>query len=90
MSISDIVNEIIQINKLQSGIDQVAVRDVWAEVMGNGVNSYTQGVSLRNGVLYVDLTSSVLREELSYGKQKMIVMINEALRRDVIKNIVLR
>jgi hypothetical protein len=58
--------------------------------MGNGVNSYTKEVVLKGSTLYVSLTSAVLREELSYGKQKIITMINEELRKDVVKDIVLR
>jgi hypothetical protein len=40
--------------------------------------------------LYVKLTSAVLREELSYGKQKIIVMLNEELRKEIVKDLVLR
>lgn len=88
--IGDVLKEIIQINKLQPGIDQIAVKEAWVNLMGNGVNSYTQNIILRGNTLYVELTSAVLREELSYGKQKIITMINEELRREVVKEVVLR
>jgi len=58
--------------------------------MGNGVNSYTKNVTLKGETLYVELSSSVLREELSHGKSKIITMINEELNREIIKNIILR
>jgi len=58
--------------------------------MGNGVNHYTKNVILKGSVLYVELSSSVLREELSHGKSKIIAMINEELRRDVVRDVVLR
>ena len=54
------------------------------------VNSYTKNVALRGSTLYVELSSSVLREELSHGKSKIIAMINEELQREVIKEVVLR
>jgi hypothetical protein len=57
---------------------------------GNGVNSYTKNVVLKGSTLYVELSSSVLREELSHGKTKIVTMINEELRRDVVKDVVLR
>jgi hypothetical protein len=37
-------------------------------LMGNGVNSYTRNVVLK-GSSYVELTSAVLREELSHVKK---------------------
>jgi hypothetical protein len=89
-SISEILKEIIDKNKLQAGIDEVVVKEAWKSLMGNGVNSYTRNVILKNGTLFVELTSAVLREELTYGKDKIIALINEELRRDVVKNVVLR
>jgi hypothetical protein len=89
-SIGDVLKEIIQVNKLQPGMDQVSVKEAWASLMGNGVNSYTKNVILKGSTLYVELTSSVLREELAFGKSKIITMINEELRRDIVKDVVFR
>ena len=89
-SIGDVLKEIIQVNKLQPGIDQISVKEAWISLMGNGVNNYTKNVTLRGTTLYVELTSAVLREELSHGKSKIVAMINEELRREVVKEVVLR
>ena len=89
-SIGDVLKEIIQSNKLQPGMDQVSVKEAWVSLMGNGVNSYTKNVTLKGSTLYVELTSSVLREELSHGKSKIIAMINEELHRDIVKDVILR
>ncbi len=89
-TIGDVLKQIIEVNKLQSGMDQIDVREAWKNLMGNGVNSYTRNVVLKGSTLYVELTSSVLREELSHGKSKIITMINEELRRDVVRDVVLR
>ena len=89
-TIGDILKQIIEVNKLQPGMDQIDVKDAWKNLMGNGVNNYTRSVTLRNNILYVELSSSVLREELSYGKDKIIKMINEELGKEVIKDVVLR
>ncbi|WGK93872.1 MULTISPECIES: DUF721 domain-containing protein [Flavobacterium] len=89
-TVGDVLKQIIQVNKLQSGMDQMDVKGAWQNLMGNGVNSYTKNIALRGSTLYVELTSSVLREELSHGKSKIIAMINEELQREVIKDVVLR
>ncbi|KAF2519416.1 DUF721 domain-containing protein [Flavobacterium salilacus subsp. salilacus] len=89
-AISDVLKEFIQANKLQSGIDKINVRDAWKNLMGNGVNNYTSEIMLKNSTLYVALTSAVLREELSYGKEKIVKMINEELGREVVKEVILR
>ena len=71
-------------------MDKVDARRAWEELMGNGVNNYTNGVELKGDTLYVSLSSSVLREELSLGKTKIITMLNEALGQELIRKLVLR
>lgn len=89
-SISDVLQQFIKKNKLQSGMDKMHAQQAWKDVMGSGVNSYTQDIVLKGATLYVALTSSVLREELSYGKEKIIKMLNEELKKDLIKDLIFR
>ena len=88
--IADVLKQFISQNKLETGIDVVNVRDAWKNLMGNGVNNYTTEIQLKGTTLYVALSSAVLREELSYGKDKIIKMINEELRKDLVANLILR
>lgn len=90
LSISDLLKEFVDTNKLQPGLDKVNVRNAWAEMMGTGVNNYTTAIQLERDTLYVQLSSSVLREELIYGQDKIIKMLNESLGKEVIKKLVLR
>lgn len=84
------LKQFIRSNNLQGGIDKINTRDAWVSLMGNGVNHYTTAVELKGETLYVSLSSSVLREELSHGKTRIMEMLNEELGRDLIKKIVLR
>ena len=88
--IGDVLKQFISQNKLEAGMDVVNVRDAWKNLMGNEVNNYTTEIQLKGSTLYVALSSAVLREELSYGKDKIIKMINEELRKDLVTNLVLR
>jgi hypothetical protein len=88
--ISDVLKGFIEANNLQKGMDAVNVRDAWKNLMGPGVYNYTQEIMLKNSTLYVQLTSAVLREELSYGRAKIVTMINEELGREVVRDVVLR
>ncbi|MCW5515828.1 DUF721 domain-containing protein [Muriicola sp. Z0-33] len=90
LSLKEVLNEFISTNRLQGGIDKVDVKEAWVKLMGKGVNNYTTAVELRNETLYVSLSSSVLREELSHGRSKIITMLNEELGKDLVKQLVLR
>lgn len=87
---SDALQEFIKENRLQKGMDKVNAREAWTTLMGHGVNNYTTGVELRGDTLFVSLSSSVLREELSHGRSKIITMINEELGSELVKKLVLR
>jgi len=89
-SIGDVLKNFIHTNKLEKGLDKVNVKDAWHNVMGNAVSKYTTGVLLENDTLFVQLSSSVLREELSYGREKIIKLINEELGKPLVGKVVLR
>jgi hypothetical protein len=54
-TVGDVLKQIIQVNKLQSGMDQIDVKDAWCNLMGNGVNSYTKNVVLKDAICGVKL-----------------------------------
>lgn len=76
-------------NNLSKGIQKIEVEQVWHQLMGKGVGSYTQSVELKNKTLIVSLSSSVLREELTHGKQKIISMINTEMGTKVVSRLLL-
>ncbi len=90
LNMGEALNEFIKTNKLEKGMDKVNAKEAWATLMGNGVANYTTAVELRNETLFVSLSSSVLREELSHGKSKIIAMLNEELGKELVKKLVLR
>lgn len=90
IKLSDGLKEFVSKNKLEAGLDKVNVKDIWNEQMGPAIQKYTTAIKLQGSTLYVQLSSSVLREELSYGREKIIKMLNEELGKELIKKLVLR
>ncbi|PHR72242.1 MAG: RNA-binding protein [Lutibacter sp.] len=89
MKIEDLMKVMIKQNNLTKGMRQMDIREAWEKLMGNGVMSYTESVQLQNKTLVVKLKSSVLREELSYGKDKIITMINQEMGEELVSKILL-
>jgi len=90
ISIAEALKEFVETNKLETGLNKVNVAEAWAKLMGNGVNNYTTAVKLERDTLYIQLNSSTLREELSYGKEKIIKLLNDELGKEIIKKLILR
>ena len=88
-SIQDLMKDVIKENKLTKGMHQLSVTEAWAKLMGQVVVSYTNKIELQRTTLIVGLKSSVLREELSYGKEKIIKMMNEELGETLISKLIL-
>ncbi|WP_127844872.1 DUF721 domain-containing protein [Psychroflexus aestuariivivens] len=89
-SMKDLMEIFKSKHRLNLGLDRVDVEKAWMTELGPAIKNYTEKVSFRNETLTVHLNSSTLREELSYGKSKIIERLNESLGREVIQKIVLR
>lgn len=89
IELKNLINTFLKKNKLEKGLLNIEVKKAWFDLMNNGIANYTNDVSLRNKTLYIKLSSPALKEELSYGKEKLIKLINEKLEEDVVEKIVL-
>ncbi len=89
ISLSDALGEFVDKNKLQKGIDKVDVSAAWF-CLNPAFKTYTSSLRFDRDTLFINLSSSVFREELSYGKDQILKRLNESLGREVIKKIVLR
>ena len=75
--------------QIRIGIDNIKVQDAWKKTMGKNIQKYTFKVIYKKGILHVKLKSSVLREELTYEKLKIIKLINTELGKEYIKDLVI-
>jgi len=90
LAISDILKEFIKEGKLKQGLEAIEVRQAWENLMGKGVNAYTKEIILKKNTLYLWFSSSVLREELLYQKQKIIEMLNQEIGEPIVEDLIFR
>ncbi|WP_299060519.1 DUF721 domain-containing protein [uncultured Polaribacter sp.] len=88
-SIEDLMKTFIKENNLSKGMQKIKVEETWVKMMGPGVATHTTSIKLQHKTLVIQLSSSVLREELSYGKDKIIKMMNEEVGDEVITKLIL-
>ena len=82
--ISKVLDEIINSKALNKGLINAKVRQLWPSLMGENIDRYTEKIIVRNKTLIISLSSAPLREELTYGKEKIVKMINKELGRKLI------
>ena len=73
--------------RLRQGTDDSRVLQAWDEVMGPSVARQTSRKKVENGILVIQLDSSVVRKELLMVKGKIVTAINEHVGRNAIKDV---
>lgn len=89
-SIGDIIKHYLEAEKLDKKMDELRVAELWTDVVGMGVNRYTINRYVKDGCLYVRLSSAPLRNELMLGRSILVKRLNEAAGKEVIKDIIFR
>lgn len=88
--LGDIIKAVLRTHGLEDKLTETKIFSSWEKIMGPPIAKYTDRLSLKQGNLIVYLRSSVLRNELTYAKTKIIKMINEELGKPAVQDIVFR
>ena len=76
--------------QLREKFSQAQVQSNWAKIMGKAIAKYTTDVYVKNKVLHLYISSAPLKNELLIMKEKVVERVNEALDREVIKDVIIR
>jgi predicted nucleic acid-binding Zn ribbon protein len=71
-------------------LKEVGIIRSWEELMGKLVAERTKNIYIKNKILFIELKSSVLRNELTMMRQAIIDKINEKAGEKMIEKIVIR
>jgi hypothetical protein len=88
--LSEVIKKLLDTYRLKDGVNAVKVKNAWEELMGKGIQHRTSSVNLKNKVLYICVSSSVLRQELEYKKDEIIKALNDVLKEDAIREVIIR
>lgn len=89
-SLGDAIKEFLSHYKHSGKLMESKAVTAWPVVMGSNINAYTQNIYIKGGVLYVHLSSPVLRNELMMHRSKIIKTLNQHLGADVVNDLVFR
>jgi predicted nucleic acid-binding Zn ribbon protein len=86
-NLGGVINRLLKAYGLEEGYYTAAVTTYWEKMMGPSIARRTGKIKIERGVLKVEVTSSALREELSYSKDKIIQTINREIGQQLIKEV---
>lgn len=88
--IGDVLRQFLRQQGLEPPLNEYRLVDAWKDVVGPVIARYTTNLFIKNQVLYVSLSSSVIRQELMMGREMLIRNLNAQVGSQVIVNIVFR
>ena len=90
MKVGDIITKLLKEDNIDRQFDEQKVVYLWPEIVGSGINRYTVSRYVKNGVLYLHLSSAALRNELMMLRNDLLRRFNDEFGHPVIDNIVFR
>jgi predicted nucleic acid-binding Zn ribbon protein len=89
-SIAELVRLTCREEGIETPLNEYRLIQAWGQVLGAAVRSYTKEVKIYNQVLFVKVTSSVLRQELQMNRKSLVRKLNDHVKAQVITDIVFR
>jgi predicted nucleic acid-binding Zn ribbon protein len=86
-TLGDLISKLMKAYQLDGKLKEIDVTSKWEEMMGRAVAFRTKKISIRNKILYLEIDSSVMREELQYGKTVIIERVNEFAGFEMIRDV---
>ena len=85
--IKEVLLKALREQGLETPLLQKRLIDAWPEVMGEAINRYTDNLVIRNQTLFVHLTNTALRMELSMQRQDIVSRLNAHVGNQVIADV---
>lgn len=90
MTLNEVLKEYRSEMNIDTRLKEVSLINAWEDIAGRAIARRTSKVYLKDGKLFIYLTSPVVRNELSMAKESLRERLNEEAGEDLVKEIILR
>ena len=88
--LSDVIRQVLKEHHLDRPLNEKRLIESWSLVLGTNIMQYTSELVVKNRVLYVTLTSSVLRHDLFMSREEIKKSLNDKVGVEVIVDIIFK
>ena len=89
-SIGDALNQLLEKSHWKPKIHELRLKEEWEAIVDKTISKYTRDLSLYNKKLTIYTDVAPLKQELLYGRDQLIVRINEYFGERVVEEIVIK
>ena len=89
-TLGDAIDRLMKVYRLDGKLREAKLIEGWEKLLGPMIARQTREIFIKDKILHVRLNSSVLREELSFAKSKLVHRLNEEAGGEVITDVLLK
>lgn len=86
--LGDVIMQYLRQEGLETPLNHYRLVNSWKDVVGPVIFKHTTNIYIRNQTLYVQLSSSVIRQELQMGREILKRSLNSRVGAQVITDII--
>ncbi|MFV0306091.1 MAG: DUF721 domain-containing protein [Moheibacter sp.] len=86
-SLGDAIKRMISDLGMEDKILAIQVEELFTEMMGTPIMKYVEQTKVSKQILYVKMDSPALKNELQYGKSKIIAHINGEIGKNYLNDV---
>ena len=84
------INQLLRAYGYQDQLDEIELLKVYDEQVGIMFVNHTKNIALKNKILYIQLDSASLKQELSYVKEGLIQRLNQKMGKTMVEKIIIK
>ncbi len=88
VTLGEAIDKMVKELRLKPRMDEMRIKQGWERIMGKPIARYTSNLSLKGGKLYVKIDNAPLKQELTYGKEKIRDILNKEFSAEVVKEVI--
>lgn len=88
--LSDILKEYVKEVRIEHKLKEVDVVQSWENLLGKTIAHYTRNIYIRKKILFVEISSSVVKNELFMMREEIRRKINEKAGEEIVKTIIFK
>jgi predicted nucleic acid-binding Zn ribbon protein len=87
--LGEAIREMVNYFRLKDKMIEARIIGAWENVVGSMIAQHTSNLYIKKRKLYAVIDSSVIRNELSYARSKLVKLLNKEAGENVIDEVVL-
>ncbi|MFN5422752.1 MAG: DUF721 domain-containing protein [bacterium] len=89
ISLGEALKRFLEKSRIKHDIQSIQIEDHWEKIMGATIAKFTDKIEIKNGTLFIYTAVAPLKNELVFQKELIRQRVNESMREEVVKEVVI-